>query len=603
MHNCCACQTGPTPPPCRTVITSADLAELIYIAGLDEDLCEKFQLLTEIFQLTDCAGNLIAGSTEIVTCADFADQLCAAIADLVSAGDLVLEVTEVVGADCQTYTVPETLIAVVDTPSVNLTSSGPFGHTLQADVIISPDAGNATVILPNGVYTPDLCTAAADADPGAPVVFDVTELLGADCLTHTVTETPITVVDSNSVDLTSSGPFGHTIEADVNLSANPGNQIVELVDGLFVPAGTDVNIAVLDTACLDLSIVEAPAGTFLISGAPVISPNPGNNISCVGNGLFVPVAAAVNPTVIQAVDNGCIELDAVEAPADTWTITPTLVISPNAGNVAECLGNGLYVPEGTFILDCAEVVATFTEDPGPIPPGTTFLADDCNTYPLPAQSEVTALDTNTINTTVTPVGDDFQVSAVAIISPDYPGFPPGCNTLVATVDGLAALPEHTGLNFEVGDITHSTGAMLEGAIRIFADVVVMVTNPSACRSMAITILSRMPEVYHEQIVLQRARTHIRIDHEFAFPTATPPVVFGPVIKSEWFLASDAPEIGDTAIQMIGNGNPGTMIANLIILPPGASGTYTMTGVIVQELGPTSSVNSAGLLVRITGQTI
>ena len=601
MANCCRCQVGPTPPVCRTVITSADLAELVYAAGLDEDLCEKFQLITDIFQLTDCEGNLIAGSTGIVTCDAFPALLCEEIAALALTGPLVLGVTEVVGVDCTTYTVPETPIIVVDTDSVDLTSSGLFGHTLQADVIISPNAGNGTVILPNGVYTPDLCTAAADAVAGAPVVLNVTELLGADCLTHTVPETPITVTDTASVDLTSSGPFGHDLTADVNLSAFPGNTIVELVDGLYVPAGETVALVVTDTACLNLDVVEAPPGTFTLTGNPIISPNPGNSISCVGNGLFVPASAAVD-VIIQAVDNGCIELDAVESPDGVWTITPTLVISPNAGNEASCLDNGLYVPPGSFDLECAAVVASFTEAAGAPPPGTSFLADDCFTYELPT---VIAADTPGIDTTVTVIGGDYQVSAVPVIADTYPGFPAGCNPLQLVGDGLTVPPEHTSFNFEVGIASPTAvSPWLENDVAAFADVAVVITNPSACRSMAISIITRIPEVRVDQTFAGgRSRTHVTLDHEFAFPGATPPVVIPTSLKTEWYLASDAPEAGDTAPQRIGNMNPAGSIVNLVILPPGDSGTYTISGVIEQLVGDTFQLTYNDFVVRVLGTTI
>lgn len=59
------------------------------------------------------------------------------------------------------------------------------------------------------------------------------------CTSVTVTnlevETPITVVDTDSVDLTVSGAYDHTLQADVNVSGAPGNSLQILGDGLFVP--------------------------------------------------------------------------------------------------------------------------------------------------------------------------------------------------------------------------------------------------------------------------------------------------------------------------------------------------------------------------------
>lgn len=55
--------------------------------------------------------------------------------------------------------IPQTPITVVDTPSVDLTASGAFNTTLQADVIISANAGNTLSVLANGLYAnPDVLT-------------------------------------------------------------------------------------------------------------------------------------------------------------------------------------------------------------------------------------------------------------------------------------------------------------------------------------------------------------------------------------------------------------------------------------------------------------
>lgn len=46
-----------------------------------------------------------------------------------------------------------TPITVVDTQSVNLTASGTLNHTIQADVIVSPNSGNRLSIQGNGLYS------------------------------------------------------------------------------------------------------------------------------------------------------------------------------------------------------------------------------------------------------------------------------------------------------------------------------------------------------------------------------------------------------------------------------------------------------------------
>jgi len=119
---------------------------------------------------------------------------------------------------------PETPVTVSDTASVDLTASGVSGHNLSASVRVSAQAGNAVVINPDGVFV---------ASPGA--------------------ETPNSVVDTNTVNLTASGPFNRTIQADVNVSVQAGNDIQILPDGLYV---AQPGVA-----------AECPAGYF--TGSPV----------------------------------------------------------------------------------------------------------------------------------------------------------------------------------------------------------------------------------------------------------------------------------------------------------------------------------------------
>lgn len=56
---------------------------------------------------------------------------------------------------CPPISSPQTPIMVIDTASVNLTATGIYNHTLQADVNISEDADNAIEIRADGLYAPD----------------------------------------------------------------------------------------------------------------------------------------------------------------------------------------------------------------------------------------------------------------------------------------------------------------------------------------------------------------------------------------------------------------------------------------------------------------
>src|SRR5258706_216986 len=286
-----------------------------------------------------------------------------------------------------------------------------------------------------------LCETVAGWDSGAIAVPGSTELLGADCLTHVLP----TLCDQLAV-LPSGDPV---------ISPNAGNQLSCAGNGLYAAAGDSpipVTITGLDTPCGEIDVTEIGPNDFQISISPVVSPNAGNALSCEGNGLYVP------EVIVQAIDNGCIELDSVESPVNTWTLTPTLVISPNAGNAASCLDNGLYVPVGDFVLTCDDVIATFTADGGPIPPGTHFLADDCSAYLIPdapTAITVSVTDTDSIDLTLTHIGDNYDISADVIVAPTATGFPASCNGLVLQVDGLAVEPPHPSTH----DSTVITGSV------------------------------------------------------------------------------------------------------------------------------------------------
>lgn len=510
MARCCGC-LDPAGPTCRTQITSADLATLLYVQGLDVNLCEKFAPIASLFQFRDCLGNIIAANSQIVTCADFATRLCETLATLAIGGSAILDVTEVVGADCKTYTIPETPITVIDTSSVDLTASGAYSHTITAVVKISADAGNILVLHPDGLYVPvpvTTCAQLATYAAGAPVVFGTTPLIGQDCLTHVVNETPFTATDSSSIDFTNSGPFGHDLTGVVKISATIGNTVVIAPDGLYVPPATDTtSVLAADTPCFDMTVIQAPAGTFTVSGAPVVSPNAGNQLVCAGNGLFVPASGTIT---LQPIDTPCFDLTIIETTPGNFQLSGSPVVSPNADNSISCLPNGLFSPDTSIVsLDTACLNIDVVEGPGnndflitgnPIispvvgnqiqctpqglfangaaveytvtatdsnclnldvvesPAGTFTVSGNPIISPTPGNQisctgnglyvaatgafALTGVDTPCIDITVTPTGaSTANISAVPIIAPTRTGYGAGCNPLVCQADGLSVPPE------------------------------------------------------------------------------------------------------------------------------------------------------------------
>jgi hypothetical protein len=244
----------------------------------------------------------------------------------------------------------QTPITVIDTQSVNLTSSGVAGHTIQADVNISAAPGNALTLNVDGLFaatggggsmnTFDIADNFANVQTisnANVVTFNSSSLIEAivsptDTVTHSIlpgndgdlvqtvagvpswvtpgsvvtgSQTPVTVIDTSTVNLTSSGVSGHNLQADVNISAAIGNILVANVDGLFVPASgggmTSFTLAgqsgipqtindgnTLSILPLDASIVTSAAATDTLRVGVQISPAVDNALSLNVDGLYVP---------------------------------------------------------------------------------------------------------------------------------------------------------------------------------------------------------------------------------------------------------------------------------------------------------------------------
>lgn len=441
--SCCRCSEDPRNTECRTQITSADLADLLYVQGLDVNLCEKFMPIAEALQLRDCAGNVIAADTQIVTCATFASRLCTALAALASGGTVTFGVTEVVGADCQVYTIPETPIIVVDTTTVDLTAVGQYNHTLSAVVKVSADAGNILVVHADGLYVPaaiSACDQIANLPTGAVATPLITKLLGDDCQFHTIPLQTVTVnvSDTATVDMHIVGaPGSQVISADVIISPDAGNDLEAHPNGLYVDVcdslaattnggvaeygvtqlvGRDCKYYTLeeaslttvvpsDTSCINMMVNEAPTGTFTVSAVPVISPVGDNQITCTPQGLYVQ-----SVTVVPG-DTSCVNMMVNEAPENTFTISAEPKLSPAEGNALVCTDQGLYV----------------TGDPLLVPVTITVVDTDCIDFTL----------TN-------PVANSYELTADIIIDPaadnqvscEVTGLyvPQGAGTVIGVVD-------------------------------------------------------------------------------------------------------------------------------------------------------------------------
>jgi len=129
-----------------------------------------------------------------------------------------------------------------------------------------------------------------------------------------LTGIPLTVQDTTTVDLTLTA--GNVLSADVRVSAQPGNIIQILPDGLFVGA-TSINLSVQDTPTVDLTL---SAGNVLSANVN-ISGQPNNQLQVLPDGLYIASASGPclnNPpnlvnfptiglSVIYNPNTGCLE--------------------------------------------------------------------------------------------------------------------------------------------------------------------------------------------------------------------------------------------------------------------------------------------------------
>ena len=163
----------------------------------------------------------------------------------------------------------------------------------------------------------------------------------------TVTETPIIPVDTQTVDMNAVGLANHTISANVKVSADAGNDITIRPDGLFVDVGTA--ITPLDTNSIDLTLAGSVLSANLridpSSGAPVTVTAAGLKIDC------CPAGPGGGPNVpITPIDSNTVNL--TTSGTDNHTLQADVKISPTPGNDLTAIGNGLYIPQqvGDFEL-------------------------------------------------------------------------------------------------------------------------------------------------------------------------------------------------------------------------------------------------------------
>jgi hypothetical protein len=210
----------------------------------------------------------------------------------------------------------ETPLIVTDTSTINFTTSGTSNHNLTGVVKLSLQANNLIQVNADGLYV------------------------------NSGLQTPLTVVDSNTIDLTTSGTDQHTLSALVKISTQSNNALSVAVDGLYVNAlsFTETILNAVDSSTLDFT-TSGTAGHTL-TGLVKVSPNANNALQSVSNGLYVPVASAGVQTPITGNTSNSIQL--LASGTDNHTLTANVKISATGGNILSTNADGIYASSPAF---------------------------------------------------------------------------------------------------------------------------------------------------------------------------------------------------------------------------------------------------------------
>lgn len=251
------------------------------------------------------------------------------------------------------------------------------------DKITTCDNITKTITNINGNETLQLCTKIDNVTSGNTITSGPNGLYVP---TPTPTGYNLTPLFSSTVGLTIAPIVGgQSIKADVKISPNAGNLLVDN-GGLYVAMPTIPNattVSKLDTNSILTSVVLS-GNNYQVSSNLKIDPTSTAPISITAQGLkvdcCVPVVPANTPISVVIGSTSCMTMTATGI--DNHILTPSVVVSPSAGNALQATVNGLYCPAPgaaapTTIIDTATVDATLVN------PTTYSLAvkpslDSCN---------------------------------------------------------------------------------------------------------------------------------------------------------------------------------------------------------------------------------
>ena len=187
-----------------------------------------------------------------------------------------------------------------------------------------------------------------------------------------LTESPIVVTDSSSLNLTVSGPTSHNLTGNVIIDSVTGggdNLLTVGVNGLYVPpASSQTPLNVTDSNSIDFT-ASGPFNTNLTGSVRLDSfTGSGNNILSIGvNGLYAPPTTS---PPINATNTFSILLSA--SGVSNHDLAANLKVDTSPGNILVVSSDGVYVPSTPSIPSLG--------DPGQVLAKNSYASYDVGWY-------------------------------------------------------------------------------------------------------------------------------------------------------------------------------------------------------------------------------
>lgn len=287
-------------------------------------------------------------------------------------------------AGCITYTPPTTNTCC--TPVTNPCAT----TTVQtSNPCCAPTCQNGYLVC---VYQVEIDTEQFIVDPltetnYVPICSDFLDIMPYPCIINQLINWDFVVEDTSTVDLTYTGAPDHILSADVIISEDEGNIIIDS-NGIYA---TETPNTATDTSTVDITL----SGTFNrnIQADVIISSDPGNDLID-SNGLYVSVLGAETPNTRTDTDSVTITLSGTldrniqaDVNIDAVTADNSVVITP---------GEGLYVPASyadvEAVAGTGDAAGLDITNPGTYVIGQTGLMTITN--PSPTRSLAISLVSN-----------------------------------------------------------------------------------------------------------------------------------------------------------------------------------------------------------------